>query len=128
MLYFVFASVSTSWSTYVICFFTMIFIFITINHTLSLTKKNLFFGQVCQKFSLGVFLSFCLIFCQFQAGFAYKSVAYKKSMYYLPWSHVTDRYYQLPYNDTFLDLTLIWVGSSGVRFEVGGGGGITLPF
>ena len=32
-----------------------------------------------QKFSLRVFLSICLIFCQFQPGIAYKSVAYKKA-------------------------------------------------
>ena len=32
-----------------------------------------------QKFSLGVLLSFCLIFCQFQAGVAYESVAYKNA-------------------------------------------------
>ena len=31
-----------------------------------------------RKFSLRVLLSFCLIFCQFQPGVAYKSVAYKK--------------------------------------------------
>ena len=30
------------------------------------------------KFSLRVLLSICLIFCKFQAGVAYKSVAYKK--------------------------------------------------
>ena len=29
-------------------------------------------------FSLRVLLSFCLIFCQFQLGIVYKSVAYKK--------------------------------------------------
>ena len=28
-----------------------------------------------------VLLSICLIFCQFQPGFAYKSAAYKKSEY-----------------------------------------------
>ena len=30
-----------------------------------------------EKFSLRVLLSICLIFCQFQPGVAYKSVAYK---------------------------------------------------
>ena len=30
-------------------------------------------------FSLRVLLSICLIFCQFQAGVAYESVAYKKA-------------------------------------------------
>ena len=32
----------------------------------------------CQKLSLRVLLSICLIFCQFHPGVAYKSVAYKK--------------------------------------------------
>ena len=44
----------------------------------SLTQKSLYFGHVFQKFNLGVLLSFCLIFCQFQSGVAYKGVAYKK--------------------------------------------------
>ena len=34
-----------------------------------------------QNFSLRVFLSSCEIFGQFQPGFAYKSIAYKKSVY-----------------------------------------------
>ena len=59
-------------------FAIIIFIFITINHTISLMQTNLFFRHVCQKFSLRVLLSFCLIFCKFQPGVAYKSVAYKK--------------------------------------------------
>ena len=33
------------------------------------------------KFSLRVLFNFCLIFCQYQPGVAYKSVAYKKSVY-----------------------------------------------
>ena len=33
------------------------------------------------KFSLRVLLNICSIFCQFQPGFAYKSVAYKTSVY-----------------------------------------------
>ena len=41
-------------------------------------KGNLFFEHVCQKFSLSVLLSFCLVFCQFQPGVAYESVASKK--------------------------------------------------
>ena len=48
---------------------------------MSLTQKTLFFGHVCQKFSLRVWPTFCLIFCQFQPGVTYKSVAYKKSVY-----------------------------------------------
>ena len=61
---------------HVICFF------ITIDHMISLTQKNLLF--VCQKFSLRALLSFYLIFCQFQPGVAYKSVAYKKKLVYVP--------------------------------------------
>ena len=30
---------------------------------------------------LGVMLSICLIFCQFQPGVAYKNAAYKKNVY-----------------------------------------------
>ena len=48
--------------------------------TISLREKNLFFGHVCQKVSLRVLLSFCLIFCRFQPVVAHKSVAYKKSV------------------------------------------------
>ena len=55
-----------------------IIIFVTINHITSLKQKNLFFGNVCQKFSLRVLLSFCLNFCQFQPGVAYNSVAFLK--------------------------------------------------
>ena len=36
-----------------------------------------------EKFSLRVFLSICLIFCQFQSAVAYKSIAYKKKSMYL---------------------------------------------
>ena len=64
-----------------ILFFIIIFIFITINYIISLRQKNLSFEHVSQKFSLRVLLSFCLIFRKFQPGVAYKSVAYKKSMY-----------------------------------------------
>ena len=63
--------------------FIIIFIFITVNHIISLTQINLVFGHVNQNFSLRVLLSFCLFFCQFQPGVAYKSVAYKKSIYTL---------------------------------------------
>ena len=63
---------------YLIYFAIIIFIFISTNHIISLIQTNLFVGHVCQKFSLRVLLSFCLIFCQFQPGIAYKSVAYKK--------------------------------------------------
>ena len=67
---------------YVICFFIIILIFITSNHIIPFTQKDLFFGHVCQKFNLRVLLSFCLTFCQFLPRVAYKSAAYKKSVYY----------------------------------------------
>ena len=41
----------------------------------------------CQKFSLRVLLSLCLIFCQFQPGAAYKSIAYKKKCVLLKIKH-----------------------------------------
>ena len=47
-----------------------------------LTQKNLFFEHVQQKFSLRVLFSlFCQIFCHFQPGVAYESLAYKKRVY-----------------------------------------------
>ena len=58
----------------------IIFIFIKVNYTISVIQTNLFLGHICQKFSLRVLLSSCLIFCQFQPGIAYKSVAYKNSV------------------------------------------------
>ena len=64
---------------YVIYFAIIIFILITINHIISLKQVNSFFGYVCQKFSLRMLLSFCLIFSQFQPDVPYKSVAYKKA-------------------------------------------------
>ena len=66
---------------YVIYFSIIIRVFITINHAISLKQTNLFFGHACQKFSVRVLLSFCLIFGQFQPGVTCKSVAYKKSVY-----------------------------------------------
>ena len=48
---------------FLINFSIIIFIFITINHIISIKrKKTLFFGHFHLKFSLRVFLSFCLIF------------------------------------------------------------------
>ena len=79
-------SMSTSWSVcliYVISFTIIIFIFITINHIISVIQTNLFFGHVCQMFSLWVLLRFSLNFCQFQPGVAYKSVAYIKKRVYI---------------------------------------------
>ena len=62
----------------VIYFDIIIFIFITINHIISLMQTNLFLRHVYQKFSLRMLFSFCLNFCQFQPGIDYKVVAYKK--------------------------------------------------
>ena len=63
-------------------FFTILFIFIIIDHTISLKQARLFFSDILfsssQRFRLKVLLSFCLILSQFQPGVAYKSVAYKK--------------------------------------------------
>ena len=63
---------------YVICLAIIIFIFIIINHIISLTQTKLCFEHVCQKFSLRVLLSFCLAFGQFQPGIACKTVACKR--------------------------------------------------
>ena len=73
----IFLSMSMSQSIFVLLMCDL-FIFSTINHKISLIQTNLFFGHICQKFSLRVLLSFCLTFWQFQPGVAYKSVAYKK--------------------------------------------------
>ena len=76
-------------------FFIVAFIFIIINHIISLKQTHLFlffytFFRIspiyllsCQKFSLRGLLSFCLFFWQFQPDVAYKSVVYKKSVYFL---------------------------------------------
>ena len=63
-------------------FHIIIFISITINHIISLLDIDKLVSWTClpQKFSLRVLLSFCIIFCQFPAGVAYKSVAYTKSV------------------------------------------------
>ena len=63
---------------YLIYFAFINFVFLSINHIMSLIQTNLFVGHISQKFSLRVLLSFCLIFCRFQPRVAYKSVAYKK--------------------------------------------------
>ena len=51
---------STSWSICVLFMETVFFIatsiFITVNHIISLTQKNLFFGHFCQKFNLSMAL------------------------------------------------------------------------
>ena len=79
--------------------FIFVFIFIMINCIISWIQTCLFFCLFfricpvivrwyrgcrmpivfgCQKFSLRILLSICLIFCQFQPGVANKSVAYRK--------------------------------------------------
>ena len=59
----------------------MIFIFIAINHIISLKQTNLYFGHVRQKFSLRVLLSFCLIFVNFSLVLLIKVLLFKKSVY-----------------------------------------------
>ena len=60
---------------YLIYFAIIIFIFISINHIISLIQTNLFVGHVS---NLRVLLSFWLIFYKFQPTVTYKSVACKK--------------------------------------------------
>ena len=59
----------------------MIFIFIAINHIISLKQTNLYFGHVRQKFSLRVLLSFCSIFVNFSLVLLIKVLLFKKSVY-----------------------------------------------
>ena len=63
-------------------FYIIIFISITINNIISLLDIDKLVSWTClpQKFSLRVLLSFCIIFCQFPPGVAYKSVTYTKSV------------------------------------------------
>ena len=75
-------SMFTSWSAY---FSFMWSSFpLTFSFSLQLVLKSLWNRQSCffqhfyLKYSPTVLLSFWLIFCQFQPGVAYKSVAYKK--------------------------------------------------
>ena len=78
-------------------FFIFIFIFVIVNRIISWIQTHTFlclffrifpitFGwkrgwRMWMKLSLNVLLSIFLIFCQFQPGVAYKSFAYKKSVY-----------------------------------------------
>ena len=51
---------------YAYIYFSIItFTFITIKDIIWLTRTNLFFGHVCQKFNLRMLLSFCLFFANF---------------------------------------------------------------
>ena len=78
----IFVSMSTSRSINYMIFLSLSFSFSLQLITWSHQNATLaYLGFFYQKFSLRVLLSFCLIFCHFQLGLAYKSVAYKKSVY-----------------------------------------------
>ena len=100
LIFTIFVSMCRRTPIYVICMWSFsIFILNMINCIISWIQTHLFFRLflgICsiifgwqrvwrmwiilkyQKFSLRMLLSICLIFCQFQPGVAYKSVAYKK--------------------------------------------------
>ena len=59
----------------ILCIFVSVYLWV---YLILIYMINPFFGDVCQKFSLMVLLSFCLILCQFQPSIAYKSAVYKK--------------------------------------------------
>ena len=107
--YFIFSTLMTMsrrGSIYVVSIssnFHFSLIFIVINLIMSLKQTHLFFVHFLrispiilddkvdeeseqvfkqQNFNLRVLLSFCLTFCQFQPGIAYKNVAYKKKRVY----------------------------------------------
>ena len=58
----------------------IIFIFITINHIISLIQTNLFLGHVCGKFNLMVLLSFCLFFPILSLALLIKVLLIKKAI------------------------------------------------
>ena len=67
---------------YAYIYFSIItFTFITIKDKIWLTRTNLFFGHVCQKFNLRMLLSFCLFFANFSLVLLI-SVAYRKKRVY----------------------------------------------
>ena len=67
---------------YAYIYFSIItFTFITIKDIIWLTRTNLFFGHVCQKFNLRMLLSFCLFFANFSLVLLI-SVAYRKKRVY----------------------------------------------
>ena len=80
----IFVSMSTSRSVYVVfmwsIFHYLFFIFITINHIISLKQINLFFGHFCQKYNLRVLISFCLLFSNFSLLLFTKVLIIKKSV------------------------------------------------
>ena len=67
------------------------------------------------KFSLRVLLSICLIFCQFQPWVAYKSAAYKKSVYNYSYTllHISLRHEFWTFHENFNPLYL----SHAITFE-----------
>ena len=68
-----------------IFFSFIIFIFITINHIISLKQKTFFTGHVSLKFSLRLLLSFFLIFfASFSLVLLLKVLVIKKHVYCLP--------------------------------------------
>ena len=67
---------------YAYIYFSIItFTFITIKDIIWLTRTNLFFGHVCQKFNLRMLLSFCLFFANFSLVLLI-SVAFRKKRVY----------------------------------------------
>ena len=50
-----------------------------LSYNLIKTATLFYLDIFCQKFSFTVVLRFCLFFCKFQFGIAYKSVTYKKA-------------------------------------------------
>ena len=87
-------SIFMSMSGYYLCLIDVIYFSVSfsfpllINHIISLKcyferfisfQSWFYFRFVSFQFSVRVLLSFCLIFCQFQPGVTYKSVAYKKA-------------------------------------------------
>ena len=66
---------STSRSIYVLFIWSTFHYHFTTNNIISLKQTHLL-RHFCRKFSFRVLLSLCLILCQFQLSFAYKSIAY----------------------------------------------------
>ena len=75
-IFFISVSMFGSWSIYVLFMWSVFSLSFSFSLQLIIYNlietENLFFGHVCQNFSLRVSLSFCLIFYQFQPGVAYK--------------------------------------------------------
>ena len=70
--------------------FIIIFIFITVNHIISLTQINLVFGHAYQNFSSGCCLAFACFFANFSLVLLIKVLLIKKAFIPLgPVSHYT---------------------------------------